>query len=90
MDIEGSFIELKWPKRDAGHSAPFSAQVKNVGAIPPLPHKDDFAFYIKAESVSYTKVINCGFYVQHTTADLDVITVGVTSVHRPLKEKQSV
>jgi hypothetical protein len=30
--------EVKWEGRDADHSPPSSAQVKNDGAIPPLSH----------------------------------------------------
>jgi hypothetical protein len=30
--------EIKWPGREADHSPPSSAEVKNVGAVPPLPH----------------------------------------------------
>jgi hypothetical protein len=29
---------LRWPGRETNHSPPFSAEVKNIGAIPPLPH----------------------------------------------------
>jgi hypothetical protein len=29
---------VKWPKREADHSSLSSAEVKNNGAIPPLPH----------------------------------------------------
>jgi hypothetical protein len=29
---------VKWPRREADHSTPASAQVKNGGARPPLPH----------------------------------------------------
>jgi hypothetical protein len=29
---------LKWPGCEADHSPPSSAEVQNVGAIPPLPH----------------------------------------------------
>jgi hypothetical protein len=29
---------LSWPGREADHSPPSSAEVKNGGAIPPLPH----------------------------------------------------
>jgi hypothetical protein len=28
---------VKWPGHEADHSPPFSAKIKNVGAIPPLP-----------------------------------------------------
>jgi hypothetical protein len=28
---------VKWPENEAEHSAPFNAEVKNGGAIPPLP-----------------------------------------------------
>jgi hypothetical protein len=30
--------ELKWPVREVDHSLPSSAEVKNGGAIPMLPH----------------------------------------------------
>jgi hypothetical protein len=48
---------LKRPGREADHSPPSSAEVKNGGAIPPLPymsswhsaelikHRDNFTFY---------------------------------------------
>jgi hypothetical protein len=29
---------VKWPGREADRSPPFSAEVKNGGDIPPLPH----------------------------------------------------
>jgi hypothetical protein len=29
---------LMWPGYEADHSPPSSAEVKNIGAIPPLPH----------------------------------------------------
>jgi hypothetical protein len=29
---------VKWPGREADHSSPSSAEAKNGGAIPPLPH----------------------------------------------------
>jgi hypothetical protein len=31
-------LEVKWPKREANHSTPYSAEVKNGGAGIPLPH----------------------------------------------------
>jgi hypothetical protein len=31
-------LEVKWQRREADHLPPFSAEVKNVGVIPPLPH----------------------------------------------------
>jgi hypothetical protein len=33
---------VKWPGREADHSPPSSAEVKNGGAIPPLPHKSSW------------------------------------------------
>jgi hypothetical protein len=33
-----SFPGIKWPGREADHSPPSSAEVKNCGAIPVLPH----------------------------------------------------
>jgi hypothetical protein len=30
--------EVKWPRREANHSPPSSAEVKNNGATPPFPH----------------------------------------------------
>jgi hypothetical protein len=50
--------EVKRPGREAGHLPPSNAEVKNGGAIPPLPdmsswrgaylikHRDNFTFYI--------------------------------------------
>jgi hypothetical protein len=34
----GSFTEVKRPECEADHSLPSSAEEKNVGIIPPLPH----------------------------------------------------
>jgi hypothetical protein len=34
----GSFPGVKRPGREADHSPPSSAEVKNGGALPPLPH----------------------------------------------------
>jgi hypothetical protein len=34
----GCFPGVKWPGSDLDHSPPFSAGVKNGGAISPLPH----------------------------------------------------
>jgi hypothetical protein len=34
----GDFPGGKWPGREADHSPPSSAEVKNRGAIPRLPH----------------------------------------------------
>jgi hypothetical protein len=31
-------LGVKWPGREADHSPPSSTEVKNGGAIPPLPH----------------------------------------------------
>jgi hypothetical protein len=31
-------LEAKWPGREANHSPPFNAEVKNGGAITPLPY----------------------------------------------------
>jgi hypothetical protein len=31
-------LGVKWPRREADHSSPSSAEVKNGGAIPPLSH----------------------------------------------------
>jgi hypothetical protein len=33
------YPEVKRPKRETNQSSPSSAEVKNSGAIPPLPHK---------------------------------------------------
>jgi hypothetical protein len=38
MGIGDSFPEVKRPKREADCSPPYSAKVKNCGAITPLPH----------------------------------------------------
>jgi hypothetical protein len=38
MDTGGSFPVVKRPGREAGHSPPSSAEVKNGGVIPPLPN----------------------------------------------------
>jgi hypothetical protein len=35
------FLEVKRPEREADYSSPSSAEIKNGGAMPPLPH----AFY---------------------------------------------
>jgi hypothetical protein len=37
VDTGGSFIWGKVARLEAGHSLPFSTEVKNGGAIPPLP-----------------------------------------------------
>jgi hypothetical protein len=34
----GCFLEIKRPGHEADHSPPSVAEVKNCGAIPPLPH----------------------------------------------------
>lgn len=34
----GDFPGVKWPEREADHSAPITPAVKNNGAIPLLPH----------------------------------------------------
>jgi hypothetical protein len=31
-------LGVKWPRRKFDHSPPYSAKVKNGGAIPPLPY----------------------------------------------------
>jgi hypothetical protein len=36
--LQALFLGVKRPAREADHSAPSSAEVKNGGAIPPLPH----------------------------------------------------
>jgi hypothetical protein len=33
-----SFLGVQRPRREADHSPPSTAEVKNGGAIPPLPH----------------------------------------------------
>jgi hypothetical protein len=38
VGTRGSFPWVKQPEREADHSPPSSAEVKNDGAIPPLPH----------------------------------------------------
>jgi hypothetical protein len=38
MGTEGSLPRVKRPGREADHSLPSSAEVKNGGATPPLPH----------------------------------------------------
>jgi hypothetical protein len=38
MGTGGSLSGVKQPRREADHSPPCSAEVKNVGAIPPLSH----------------------------------------------------
>jgi hypothetical protein len=35
-------LGAKWLRREADHSPPSSAEVKNGGAIPPLPHKSSW------------------------------------------------
>jgi hypothetical protein len=37
MGIVASLTAIKRPDREAGHSPPYTAEVKNVGAQPPLP-----------------------------------------------------
>jgi hypothetical protein len=37
-----SFAGVKWQEREADHSPPSSREVKKGGAIPPLPHGDNF------------------------------------------------
>jgi hypothetical protein len=46
MDIGGSFPRLK-----ADHSTPASAEVKNGGAIPSLPHTSSYRTWIANEEV---------------------------------------
>jgi hypothetical protein len=36
--LEAIYPGVKRPEREADHSALFGAEVKNGGAIPPLPH----------------------------------------------------
>jgi hypothetical protein len=38
ISTEGHYPGVKRPMREADHSPPTSAEVKNDGAIPPLPH----------------------------------------------------
>jgi hypothetical protein len=38
MGTVGSFPGIKRPRHEADRSPPTSAEVKNCGAIPPLPH----------------------------------------------------
>jgi hypothetical protein len=37
LPIQSVLGAVKWSGREADHSAPFSGEVKNGGAIPPLP-----------------------------------------------------
>jgi hypothetical protein len=37
-NIQCDYIKVMWQGRKADHSSPSSAEVKKVGAIPPLPH----------------------------------------------------
>jgi hypothetical protein len=37
--LPGALPEIKRPAREAHHSPPSSAEVKNGGAVPSLPHK---------------------------------------------------
>jgi hypothetical protein len=39
------FLAVKRPRREADHSPPSSAEVKNGGAIPPLPHLPSWHIY---------------------------------------------
>jgi hypothetical protein len=62
MGTGGSFLGVKRQGREAAHSSPTSAEVKQTWSIHPLPHtssrhsaqlvkhKDNFTFYIKTES----------------------------------------
>jgi hypothetical protein len=65
------YPRIKRPGRKADHSPPSSAEVKNGGAIPPLPHmsswhsvwlikhRDNFTFYIRrAGSEAWNTIIN--------------------------------
>jgi hypothetical protein len=58
---------IKRPGREADHSPPSSAEVKNDGAIPPLPHmssmaqclvkqRDRFTFYCKRKPICISDV----------------------------------
>jgi hypothetical protein len=38
MDAESSFLGVKKPGLEDDHTPPFSSEVKNGGAIPPVPH----------------------------------------------------
>jgi hypothetical protein len=38
MGTGGDFPGAKWPGREADHSPPSNAEIKNDGVIPPLPH----------------------------------------------------
>jgi hypothetical protein len=35
---EALSLEVRWPAREADHSPPSTAEVRNGGAVPPLPH----------------------------------------------------
>jgi hypothetical protein len=49
---------VKRPRRELDHSPPFSAEIKNCGAIPPLPHVfmtwDNFTFLFALETKYHT------------------------------------
>jgi hypothetical protein len=61
MGTGGSFSEVKCPGREADHSPRSRAEVKNVGAITPLPntspcrsaklikHRDNFTFHMASQ-----------------------------------------
>jgi hypothetical protein len=46
MGTGGSFPGIKRPGGDTDHSPPSSAEVKNSGTIPPLPHTSSHGLYI--------------------------------------------
>jgi hypothetical protein len=46
VDVRGSFLGVKRPVREADNSPPSAAEVKDGGAIPPLPHMSQGQIYL--------------------------------------------
>jgi hypothetical protein len=53
----GLFPGVEWPECKADHSPPSSAEVKNGGAIPPLPHMYPLLFWM--HDVNHTFHLLC-------------------------------
>jgi hypothetical protein len=75
--------EVKQPAREADHSPPSSAEVKNDGAIPPLPHTSSWrgASLIKHRD-NFKFVLNKNSGVLKSAVILDVTRYSSVEVHR--------
>jgi hypothetical protein len=78
MGTEGSFPGCKWLGREAGHSPSSTAEIKNSGAIPQLPHMslikhgDNFTFTFRH---TFEYVLDCKYLMKFEAVHCDVCSV---------------